>query len=1606
MTRAYRFVLLALLLGLSASLMGVAWAQSPPATGTPAFGSFGGGPEVINLANNNVHWDVPVLAKAGRGGFNFTYDLSYDSSVWAGGVSSGTSLWYPVGNWGWRGITEASTGYISYTSSTHMACEIWNPDDRRYDKYFYYLYTFYAYGDPFGIPHPLNVTLENDLTGGNCTNDPNLDSYATGTISDGSGYAYSLQVPPSQALEYIYPASGGVIHPPLNSGSGAASGADRNGNQITVNGSGQFFDTMSSTVPALTVTGSGTPTSPMTFTYTAPSGANASYTMKYTAYTVKTNFGCPNISEYGPTSNNLVSEIDLPDGSKYTLGYEATPGYAGDVTGRLASVTLPTGGTISYTYSGGNNGVVCADGSTATLTRTTPDGAWTYAQVKGSGAASTTTVTDPQSNVTTIQFQGIYETQRVVNQGSATVVKNINTCYNGAASPCTSTAIAQPITQKSVLDQYGASGPLCKHVYSYSAFGVPTEIDDYDYPSGTALLRKTTITYATLSNNINVFSQTTTVQNGAGTQVAQTTNTYDEGTPASSSGTPQHVAVSGSRGNLTTSSQWVQGSATLASHVSYYDTGTVSTTTDVNGAVTTYAYPDATSTCGNAFPTSANEPLSLSRSMTWNCTGGVQLTAKDENNQTVTTTYNDPYFWRPNAVMDQASNTTNIGYTGATAVTPYMYLNGNNSIVAVAHNFDGLGRAAFDQRYQSPTAQSFDTVSYTYDANGRQYSTSMPCSVGAGLNCPSGTPKTTQTYDALNRPLVITDGGGGTVSYSYTANDVYVTTGPAPTGENTKRRQLEYDALGRLTSVCEITSASGSGACSQNSPQTGFWTKYAYDALNNLTGVTQNAQGSSQTRSYSFDGMSRLTSETNPESSTKTYVYDSDSTMCGNGAYASAGDLVKSVDAAGNCVMRYYDSLHRATDIGNSNQSVNHCQRFRYDNSSGYPGSTKPAGLTNTLGRLIEAAVDYCGSTDQILSDEWFSYTARGEISDVYESTPNSGGYYHSAATYFANGVPSLLTAPGGYGASFSVDGEGRIYSTPPTVALASTTYNAASQPTQLNFSSSDSDTFTYDPNTGRMTQYKFNVNGQSVVANLTWNANGTLQTQNITDPFNSANTQNCAYGYDDVTRLTSANCGSVAAQTFSYDPFGNISKSGSPFSFQPTYSSATNRITAVGSFTPSYDANGDVTNDNSHTYTWNVDGRPLTIDSVSLTYDAFGRMVEQNRSGVFSQFVYAPTGAKIEIMNGQSVTKTMVPLPGGASIENSSAGLLYHHPDYLGSTRFRSTSSRTMYSDDAYAPFGEPYARAGTTNLTFTRMNQDTVGGLYDFPAREYSIQGRWPSPDPAGSAAVDPSNPQSWNRYAYVLNNPLTLVDPLGLDPTQIFCFATEEGGWTCVWPSDGGGGSGNPPCTVQAVPDPYTELVLAGYGLPEDLMEMAPPQQSRGCGRGGGSNTGGPQPPCLAGAGPLAPGQSRCPAINDPCANATLAAAGVDIQQNIVQAQSTISLGRMMGVTGGSYNHTVGLWAALFNYATLVGTGGPQDVKNHPGPGTSQQRVDAGNISFGVTCSFGGAFCQFAAGLAQTVSGNPNFQGTLKTGFDTPSDNAAIRVGQAMRAAGCHE
>ncbi len=643
----------------------------------------------------------------------------------------------------------------------------------------------------------------------------------------------------------------------------------------------------------------------------------------------------------------------------------------------------------------------------------------------------------------------------------------------------------------------------------------------------------------------------------------------------------------------------------------------------------------------------------------------------------------------------------------------------------------------------------------------------------------------------MSRPLTITNGGGGTINYSYGTvgsqkNDTLVTQNPAPTGENAKARQLETDALGRLTSICEVTGGTVSwpgGTCAQNTAQTGYWTKYAYDPMGNLLTVTQNAQAASnhQTRSFTYDWRNRTLSETVPEigasgNGTVSYTYDSDAT-CGT----SKGDLVKKVDAATNTICSSYDALHReltTTYPSGPYSSVTPQKHFVYD-----AATVNSQVMAYPKGRPVEAYTCFSPCTSKT-TDIGLSYTVRGEISDTYESTPNSGTYYHMSQTYWANRTPYQLSGNVGLPTTITngVDGEGRMSTVSATSGqnpVSSTTYNTAGLISSLALGSGagDSDGYSYDINTNRMTQYKFTVNAVSLTSNLGWNANGTVQTQNITDGFNSTDTQNCTYLYDDMSRTTSANCGTAASQTFSFDPFGNINKAGSPFAFNATYSSATNRITTVSGTSATYDSNGNATNDTFHTFTWDADGRPITVDSgqsdaVSITYDALGRMVEQNRASVYTQFAYSPTGHKLAMMHASALMKAMLPLPGKAFAIYNSSGLLYYaHPDLLGSIRLATTPTRTMYFDTAYAPFGETYASTGTFDPAYTGQmgdvshRQDTVGGLYDFPAREYSTQGRWPSPDPAGVVATCTKDPQSQNRYAYVRNNPITRIDPSGM-------------------------------------------------------------------------------------------------------------------------------------------------------------------------------------------------------------------------------------------------
>jgi RHS repeat-associated protein len=227
------------------------------------------------------------------------------------------------------------------------------------------------------------------------------------------------------------------------------------------------------------------------------------------------------------------------------------------------------------------------------------------------------------------------------------------------------------------------------------------------------------------------------------------------------------------------------------------------------------------------------------------------------------------------------------------------------------------------------------------------------------------------------------------------------------------------------------------------------------------------------------------------------------------------------------------------------------------------------------------------------------------------------------------------------------------------------------------------------------------------------------------------------------------------------------------PTAYSATTNS-TNRLTAIGSLTPTYDNNGNLTYDTVHNFGWDAEGNMISVDSTAVTiiYDALNRAVEQQRGTSYTEVVYTPGGQKLALMNGSTLVKAFPTLPGGGTAvyaAGTTGPAFYRRMDWLGSSRLATTQARGCSSDVAYAPFGEPYNPACTSSpdLNFTGQNQDTVSGYYDFLFREYSpVQGRWLSPDPSGMAAVNPANPQTWNRYGYVANNPLALVDPQGLD------------------------------------------------------------------------------------------------------------------------------------------------------------------------------------------------------------------------------------------------
>ncbi len=1370
MTRSFRWPFIVLL-----AFTAVRTSSAQVKTGTPPFGSFGGGPDVINLANLNSQIAIPAIHKPGRG-LNFSYDLTYNSSVWYPVGVSGSQTWQPVWNWGWAGQTQVTSGYIDY-SVVHGSCNLGTPQDPYIVAW--NRYTFRYFHDQFGGLHYIGAVVSDN--GGQCPND-NSPGDATVVLNDGSGFTIYVAAGPNAT---VYPKEGGSILPPLQAGTGATTVTDRNGNKISVSSGGVFTDTLGTA--ALTV--SGAAPNPVSLAYKNAGGTSVSVTMYYQAYTVKTNFAI-GISEYGPTNISLVDHITLPNGKQYAFTYEQTPGTCTPLTGtfqgycvtaRIASVTLPMGGTITYAYSGGSNGIF-SDGSTATLTRTTPDGQWIYARTLGTGAASTTTVTDPQNNQTVIQFQGIYETERRVYSGSSqtgTLLQTVDTCYNAAASPCTGTAITLPINRRTVIVQLDSSGPQFKTDLFLNSYGLPTEADEYDYGIGAPgpLVRRTRVTYASLGNGIVNRPATITVCTASGssssctntgTQIAQTTITYDEGTITPTSGVPQHVAVTGSRGNPTTIKQWISGATYATSTFTYYDTGNALVTTDPGLHQTTFSYADSwgDSACPppantQAFPTQITNALNQNTQIKYyQCMAQVH-SVKDPNdianvrNGTVFT-YADS-FSRLTRVDFPDGGQTTLGYDDTARTFTTTQKQTATVSVSETDQFDVLGRLT--QR-QLPGSRKVDT---SYDSLGRVWKTSNPY---VSTSDPTYGLSEIQ-YDPLGRvKKLIRQDATSTTLFEYSGNVVRVT------DDSGKKRLAVADALGRVAKVCEVTAGntrSPNEACGISGfTESGYVTTNAYDVLDDLTQIVQGtAAPQQQTRTMSYDGLGRITNARILEVSTTTdvtYGYDLESNRT-------------SVTDPRSTVNFEYDAVHRLLRKKHGTTTV---AEYTYDGTA----------ANNAIGRLITDTDGVAGSgADR--SD--YSYDALGRVLTANRTV--SATAYNIGYQYDLMGNLTQLTYPSGRKVSYTYAASNELSKVSDVTStsfdyVTGTTYSALGTLQQLSLANQVSTTLGWN-NLARLTSILTQESGSPALLNLGYSYFANGQIQQITNNLDSLKTEK--YAYDDLARLLTAQRGPDTniqrKYSYDYDRFGNRWAqnvvAGSGLGGTNTFNYASNRVTSTGF---SYDTSGNVTANGAGTsYTFNPENF-ITAAGASVTYsvDTLGRRAKKTVSGVTTNYFYS---GSVVISESQGTTWTDYIFFGNQRIAQQTGSTLtaakFLHQDHLGSTRVGSDGSGNSAGSCDYEPFGEFQPGSSCSNLPtnyrFAGMEYDSETGLYHTIFRQYDPnQGRWLSVDPLPGS---PDNPQSGDRYAYVLNDPLGLVDPLGLDddcggPCTPFSYTDSSG------------------------------------------------------------------------------------------------------------------------------------------------------------------------------------------------------------------------------------
>ena len=1301
------------------------------ATGRSSFGTYWGhSEESINLLSGNLSYTLPLLQLKSRK-LSISLHAAYNSQSWKSGAAqessqSGSTLFVRALGAAWQ----LSLGSIETVTDAGGVVR------------------GYTYTTSTGAVLPLLQTPSGWITVSGSYLSWNPAS-ATLSHSDGTTLHFESQ---SSAGE----PDAGTLHPTLIQ--------DRNGNQIVVNyavgaggGAANTSGRISSIADARSAYSqdgqnsyvfeySGT-TTPSLVAIRSLLPINESYTFSYAQQALTSSAG------KGTANAPLLVGVSRGSGASRAFSYNnsaellsASNWNGGVLSWDYQSVTMPSGQVVREVSARTLTDPTSASaGFTVTLSRPGDNPAGDVHSVAQIASGSQPLRLYSFNKGTSAALQGLLVQTDEYGDGGSVIetsqvgwkVTSFGSPYKGSRVRTLSPGSSAQKTSRWELTQDDFHNAVEVRSFGYRSAGTPTRVETKTY------LQTPQYTSRGILNLVSSFS----VQRKGQTSMQQ--YAYDS-TPVSSAG---GVSLHDSAGHGT--SLQVRGNQTeivtsgYTRTYSYDETGMVRSMQDSRGYEASFA--PAPNTNGTELGSvSGAGRLVSSTSFTF---GSKPVHTSMSINGSSVTSIHDA-FGRSVSASSSSGLTSARTYDDAAGVQTV-----ETGGLMLRFTTDGFGRTAKQEK--GPAGQQAATVTlFEYAAAG-----ASPLGKVSRYTNPAASGATTQwtqvKRDASGRVITRTlpDGTQHQVQRSGSSVTVTNTAGVA--------RTLTYDAEANLESV-QTQDPSGSGTLTTN---------YTYAGRGKLASVTMKRAAGTQQRAYSYDSSGRIVRRQEPESGQKQFTYYPD------------GTLAVMRDANGNTHTYTRDSQKRVVAI----QRANAAGTVQPQASYTFSFDTNPYDSAFTENGI-----------NRVTAVQWGDPSSSpGQFTEMYSYSPS--GTINKSRLRMTRGQQSV-----DLDLAIGFDSQGRV---------SSLLYPGASQALQ----------YEYDA-MGRPLSVSF-ANGDAVVSNVSYDVLGRLQTMrtlasktdgyvtenrsylpsgqlaslavsrtdadsNAEIPLLSKSYQYAAttrklvmerdllssdavnYTYDVEGRLTAAATESDAwGLSYTYDAFENRTSQkvtkGQGYEVDAAYSPETNWLLSEDAM---YDKNGNM----------------LSLPDLSLQYDTLNRLsAAQHKVNGTEQYAYNP--ANLRIWQKSASREIVSFYHGGSRLMTfsvvSAADGSFSLTPRDGNVFFRNRVVRrgtsVLSSDDrnavrvathgaspvarTFLPFGEEVVKTADDTVKFGGYVRDSVTGLDYAQQRYYSSSlGRFITPDPENSSAKT-RLPQSWNRYAFVLNDPINHVDANGLDNTS---------------------------------------------------------------------------------------------------------------------------------------------------------------------------------------------------------------------------------------------